>query len=423
MMNDSVREDLRDKITPIAKPFRFEIRRGNSVSGSSSQVNTPKNQVAMDKILSDKSPKKHTTEILSKPTNQTLVEFQSKNAAFPEWRLQVQNAVRKRKNGANAQNCDISSSVQAKEDTPFLATDGSVALKIAISEDSTSVMKKDRKLKNALQRIEASRRKYLIEEKDENLPKNAPLPAPARNYPFYVASKNAEVVTKPSEIKSAANTTETPKQEEKPLIGKKGYDTNKLRPLPNSAIISLNIEKTTIEETQKIEEKKTPVVTISRARSEVEEETEEKIDLETADFEETEELATLSMRFNAGLFDLIIGIFTSLILLAPLMISGGNWFSLAGFLAFLVTCAIVMFIYLTIAVGFFGQTFGMRIFSLEIIDIEEEEYPTLHQAAVNSAVYLLSLVLGGIGFIPALFNEEKRAAHDLLSGTVVVKGY
>jgi uncharacterized RDD family membrane protein YckC len=82
-----------------------------------------------------------------------------------------------------------------------------------------------------------------------------------------------------------------------------------------------------------------------------------------------------------------------------------------------------MFIYLTIAVGFFGQTFGMRIFSLEIIDIEEEEYPTLHQAAVNSAVYLLSLVLGGIGFIPALFNEEKRAAHDLLSGTVVVKGY
>jgi len=127
------------------------------------------------------------------------------------------------------------------------------------------------------------------------------------------------------------------------------------------------------------------------------------------------------MRFNAGLFDLIIGSFTSLILLAPFMLWGGSWLSTAGVFAFLATCAIVMFVYLTTAVGLYGRTVGMRLFSLEIIDIENEDYPTLHQAAVSAAVYLLSLALGGIGFLTMPFNEEKRAVHDLVSGTIIVK--
>jgi len=139
--------------------------------------------------------------------------------------------------------------------------------------------------------------------------------------------------------------------------------------------------------------------------------------------EELEDLAPFAMRFNSGIFDLIIGAFTSLILLAPFMISGGNWFSFAGFFAFLVTCAIVMFIYMTTAIGMFGKTVGMKIFSLETIDIEENDYPTFHQAAVSSSVYLVSLALGGIGFLPALFNSERRTAPDLLSGTIIVREY
>jgi uncharacterized RDD family membrane protein YckC len=127
------------------------------------------------------------------------------------------------------------------------------------------------------------------------------------------------------------------------------------------------------------------------------------------------------MRFNSGLFDLIIGGFLSLFLLAPFMLTGGDWFSFTGLLAFLATCSIVMFIYLTTTIGFYGRTFGMRIFSLEVVDIDGENYPTLHQAAVSSAVYILSLVFGGVGFLPMLFNHEKRAAHDLVSGTMVVK--
>jgi len=66
---------------------------------------------------------------------------------------------------------------------------------------------------------------------------------------------------------------------------------------------------------------------------------------------------------------------------------------------------------------------GMRLFSLELVDAVENEYPTLHQAAVNSSVFILSLALGGAGFLTVFYNEEKRAIHDLLSGTILVKEF
>ena len=147
------------------------------------------------------------------------------------------------------------------------------------------------------------------------------------------------------------------------------------------------------------------------------------VEAEEIEIEENEDLAPFAMRFNAGLFDLIIGGFASLILLAPFILLGGEWFTTAGLFAFLATCSIVMFIYMTTAVGMFGKTFGMKMFSLEIIDIEENDYPTFHQAAVSAAVYLLSMALGGSGFLTVFFTDDKRAVHDIVSGTLIVKDY
>ena len=120
---------------------------------------------------------------------------------------------------------------------------------------------------------------------------------------------------------------------------------------------------------------------------------------------------------------MIIGSFATLILLSPFMLSGGSWFSLSGVFALAAAFAIVMFVYLTASLSFYGRTFGMRLFSLELVDVEENSYPTMHQAAVNSAVFLLSLTVGGIGFLPMFFNEERRAAHDILSGTILIREY
>lgn len=63
----------------------------------------------------------------------------------------------------------------------------------------------------------------------------------------------------------------------------------------------------------------------------------------------------------------------------------------------------------------------MQIFGLEIIDAEENEYPTLHQSAVYSAASLFTLLFLGLGFIPVFINQERRAAHDLIAGTVLVR--
>ena len=143
----------------------------------------------------------------------------------------------------------------------------------------------------------------------------------------------------------------------------------------------------------------------------------------TEEFEEIDDLAPLSMRFGAAVFDLIISGFAAAILLSPLMLTGTPFDGFAGGFAIFGAAVAVMFIYFTATIAFMGRTFGMRLFSIEIIDAEANELPTLHQAAVNSAVYILSLLFFGLGFVPAFFNEERRAMHDLVAGTLLIREY
>lgn len=138
---------------------------------------------------------------------------------------------------------------------------------------------------------------------------------------------------------------------------------------------------------------------------------------------EIEDLAPFSMRFGAGLFDLIIGTFATILILSPVAFSRGDWFTARGGITLVVTWAIVMFLYMTICVGFFGKTMGMRLFSLELVDAIENEYPSLHQAAVSSSLFIVSLGFAGLGFMTIFFNDEKRAVHDLVSGTILVREF
>ncbi|MBA3784491.1 MAG: RDD family protein, partial [Acidobacteria bacterium] len=218
------------------------------------------------------------------------------------------------------------------------------------------------------------------------------------------------------EVNPSINSFAKPKLASSLKTDKEKLDTNKLPPFPKPAQISTSFETRTIV-SEKVEAKieEAPKSEIKLLKSE---EIAETVEIE---IEEYDDCPTFAMRFNAGLFDLIIGSFSSLLLLSPFMLLGGDWVSTAGLFAFVVTCAIVMFIYLTTTIGLYGKTFGMRLFSLEIVDLEGEDYPTFHQAAVSSSVYLLSLALGGIGFLTLPFNEDRRAVHDLVSGTIIIK--
>ena len=415
MLNDSVREELNPKVSPAAKQINFEMKEKLPVP------NKLNHQLSASDSSNPPEAKRHTAEITIKMTSPTLVDFQSKDAAVPEWRLKVQNAVRKHqgKDELTAEMTVLPPPKQPEKSEPSqlprqkrLAVSGANALKAEIVADSMPVEKQNATLSSALQRIEESRQKFLEEEKVEILP--TILPPPVNNkHPFYLASKQTEVA--PTAVKATVNPPIKPKLAPPLKLDSEPLDTNKLPPLPqevksafgfaqrlvNSFVGDAKAEK--IEVKEKINE--TEIV-----------ETEEIV-------EEIDDCAPLAMRFNAGLFDLIIGSFLSMILIAPFVISGGSWFTFEGFLAFLATDAIVMFIYLTTTIGFYGRTFGMRLFSLEVVDIEGEEYPTMHQAAVSSAVYILTLLFGGIGFLTMLFNEEKRAAHDLISKTIVVKEF
>jgi uncharacterized RDD family membrane protein YckC len=235
-----------------------------------------------------------------------------------------------------------------------------------------------------------------------------------RNYPFNVVAKS-EQSNRQSAPKATVNPSPKPMLVSPLKIEKKGFDTNKLPPLPSPS--------------PKSSRNFIPAAEMPTARTRTEETLIEETSIENTSLElepetdEIDDLAPLAMRFNAGLFDMIIGVFGSLVLLSPFIVSGGTWISVSGFLAIAATAAIVMFLYLTVSLSFVGRTFGMRLFSLELVDVEANAYPTMHQAAVSSAVYLLSIAFAGIGFLPIFFNEERRAAHDILSGTILVREY
>lgn len=420
MINDSVREELKAKVSFLPKPVKAEQK-----TELAADVNAVEQSlsVAIDKESEPTLPptKTNTAELISNPTSPTLIEFHSKNSALPEWRLQLQNTIRQRNERANFEPRTAAEPLPSQK-TPQLMSKGATALKTQTAEQPEQIRASNPTLASALQRIKDSRQQFLIEEKKEiSLSSPALASAPSKNYPFHIAPKTNDSGIQKAQTNLPVSFSSKPKLAEPLRKETEDLDTNKLRPIPNAPKIATSFEKlspVSIEETVKVAEK-IEVVTPPKKSAEF---INTPVEPEIADEVEVyDDCAPIAMRFNAGLFDLIIGLFATLILLSPFLLWGGNWWSLAGVAGFMATLAIVMFGYLTAAIGYYGKTFGMRLFSLEVIDIDGENYPTLHQAAVSSSLYLFSLALGGVGFLTIAFNEDKRAAHDLVSGTIVIR--
>ncbi|MDH3494346.1 MAG: RDD family protein [Acidobacteriota bacterium] len=284
-----------------------------------------------------------------------------------------------------------------------------------IIEESPVEVQGNKVLSSALERIKSSREKYHIE--NNGFATAAPR-LEKRDRPQHVAVPKLKPKPKTSE-KSSLNFPAKP--DYTPNVDL--YDTSELNPDFVPAKVSSSFGKVTVrtsaavrdlEEADAVREAEPTREAKPATRPEVDEQVET-----TAAYED--DRAGFAFRFNAGLFDLLTASFVSMILLAPFTLLGGNWFTIAGLFAFLATCSIVNFIYLTTTIGMFGKSFGMHLFDLEMIDAEGDEYPTLHQAAVSSSVFLLSMALGGAGFLTCLFDEEGRAIHDIVSNTLVVK--
>ena len=422
MINDSVRQELVPKVSLAAKvsaPKVSYVSQRLNFDLTENKMIPKKTTESASKVpaqVPDGAIQTATMEIAIKPTNPTLIEFRNKNNVIPEWRLQLQNVVRQRQ-GREMTETEVK--ILPTAPSAPIATSGANALKAEINQPPQTVQPKNRTLNNALERIEKSRQQFLEAESPAVTSVAAPSKA-NKNYPFHIAGKTTDANFKAAESNLPVNYFAKPKLAASLEPGHIKLDTNKLPMIPESA--SLESLPAIVEDLEapvnKTIKPKIEIVETAAAQNKSLAATPT---VEAEEIEEFDDCAPFAMRFNAGLFDLIIGSFVSLLLLAPFMLFGGNWFSIHGLFAFLATCAIVMFVYMTTIIGFYGRTFGMRLFSLEIVDVENESYPTFHQAAVSSAVYLLSLALGGIGFLTLPFNEDRRAVHDLVSGTIIIR--
>lgn len=134
-----------------------------------------------------------------------------------------------------------------------------------------------------------------------------------------------------------------------------------------------------------------------------------------------DDVAPLVPRVAAGLLDLLLVTFLSSPFAAVIELTNGNWgdprvaASMAGIVV------VVLFLYETVSTALAGRTFAMSLFRLRSVDAETALAPTTGQCVRRTLLYLLSLVTLGIGVLYALFDAERRAAHDHLSGTVVVR--
>lgn len=410
MMNDTVREELALKIMPSGKLDR--------------RIPLPSEPLPQMPVMAKKNPfavpppairESATSELAVSRTSPTLVEFQPPNNSVPEWRLQMQNAVRARRGVS-----ETASTEQVSVPT-LLRTSGSAALK-AQPIPQQMPENADPRLGNAMKRIAESRDSFgKVEPVMKAFPPRPPVVE--RQFPFDVVEPVA-LMPETQRVERKATVNQPPRpalvsaSNATPAIKLK-RDTNKL---PEISDIVSDAEIKEVSEPQieakadRFEFASIKRIFIPAGQADVEVESEEEID-------EIEDLAPIGTRFGAGLFDFVIGTAASLAILSPFAITAGDWVNLNGLLVLCATTALVLFIYLTLSVGLYGRSIGMRIFSIETVDAEKNIYPTIRQAAINSAVYLASTIFAGVGFLTVFFNDENRAAHDLASGTIVVREF
>jgi uncharacterized RDD family membrane protein YckC len=106
---------------------------------------------------------------------------------------------------------------------------------------------------------------------------------------------------------------------------------------------------------------------------------------------------------------------------AAIELTVGNWGDQRVWGSMALIAGLVMFLYHTCSVALAGRTLGMRLFGLLAVDARKASVPTTGQCMRRAFVYMLSLATAGLGILYSLFDAEGRTAHDILSGTVVVR--
>jgi uncharacterized RDD family membrane protein YckC len=77
---------------------------------------------------------------------------------------------------------------------------------------------------------------------------------------------------------------------------------------------------------------------------------------------------------------------------------------------------LIHFVYTTLAQGLAGTTLGQRLLRLHL-ETKDGEHPSLSDTAWRSGISFISIALGGIGVVWALFDPKHLTLHDRIVGT------
>src|SRR5262245_47544453 len=79
--------------------------------------------------------------------------------------------------------------------------------------------------------------------------------------------------------------------------------------------------------------------------------------------------------------------------------------------------------YLWLTQSLCGKTFGMMFTNTRVIEDATGRHPSIQRALLRSLAYPVALAPAGIGILWVVIDPKRRAWHDLLSGTRVVRDF
>lgn len=131
--------------------------------------------------------------------------------------------------------------------------------------------------------------------------------------------------------------------------------------------------------------------------------------------------AGLTRRTIAGFLDLLLVCLMASPVAAAIEFTNGNWSDprVIGLMGGIT--AVTMLAYQIISIALTGRTLAMRMLSLKTIDISTGLIPTGGQSIKSAFGYVFSLIPLGLGLMFVFIDKDRRAIHERLSKTLVVR--
>jgi len=127
----------------------------------------------------------------------------------------------------------------------------------------------------------------------------------------------------------------------------------------------------------------------------------------------------LLRRLGAALYDLLL-LFAVLVIATLVWVLSGVQYGQQGYALYVAFIYALIPLYYVAFWVYSGQTLGMKTWNIRVVDLDGCAIGW-RRAALRMAWALLSLAVGGLGFVYALFDKQGRTWHDILSKSQLLR--